>query len=147
MEPKESLHVKRVTFDGYRRSADGQLIIISVRDAAGSTVDLGFDWREAFTTVALFEKAAMAAKETRLKRGITDSVSDDQKYDGQMVVAYEAIKSLHGDLHILAFHGVNGLRYNLAFSWATKAPDGRPLPESLAQTLLDMRPATPSRPQ
>jgi hypothetical protein len=59
--PTQIHDVKAISFEGHAVSADGELVIFTVRDKAGNSGHIAVDWLALSTTVQLIGRGAEAA--------------------------------------------------------------------------------------
>jgi hypothetical protein len=134
--------VKPVKLESYAPSADGEMIVLMVKDRAGNQGWIGLDWHDVSGALALIQQGSRAAKEVRAKLGKTDTLKENQTKTFFMVAGHEVGEHSQGALKILALHAANGLRFDFAMSADMPDPGGSAmtLPEAIGTHLIGSGP-------
>jgi hypothetical protein len=132
--PRQFHDVKAISFEGYDVSSDGELVIFTVRDKAGTSGHIAVDWLALTTTIQLIGRGAERAAQARKQLGKSDDFTPVGGITAQVVSSFQVSEYPNG-LKILSLQSPTGFRCDFAIP-NTSDQLGRTMSRAIAEELL-----------
>jgi hypothetical protein len=128
--------VKPITFEHFVISADGDQVVIQVKDKAGGIGHIALNWLHLGIASQLIIRAAEDASKVRRLLGKDDIFTGGPGLSAQLVSTFQVSEYPDQKLKVLSLQNPVGFRCDFAIRTDMVDQRGRSMPRAIAEELL-----------